>query len=58
MSKPKIIFCQSERAEDVQLALNELDLEAQIVTFDSANNLSFDDFLEKYGDENSVEDFK
>ncbi|KAJ8717682.1 hypothetical protein PYW07_005612 [Mythimna separata] len=58
-SKPKIIFCQSDRASDVQLTLNNLNLDAQIVSFDKGDYLcSFEEFMEQYGDESSVDDFK
>lgn len=58
-SKPKIIFCQSDRASDVQLSLNNLTLDAQIVSFDKGDYLcSFNEFMEQYGDDSSVEEFK
>lgn len=58
MSKPKVIFCQNDRAEDIQLALDEFSSEAQIVTFDGGDHINFDDFLEKFGDDTPVEDYK
>ncbi|XP_026727972.1 luciferin 4-monooxygenase-like [Trichoplusia ni] len=58
-SKPKIIFCQSDRAPDVQLTLNNLSLDGQIVSFDSGDYLcSFSDFMENNGDDIAVEDFQ
>lgn len=59
MDKPKVIFCQSEKAPDIQITLNELDLNAQIVIFDRGDYLlNFNDFMEQYGDDTMVEDFK
>lgn len=57
VSKPKVIFCQSDKAEDIKLVLNKLDSEAQIVTFDNGDHLSFAGFLEKYGDDTTVDDY-
>lgn len=58
-SRPKVIFCQSDRASDVQLTLNNLNLDAQIVSFDKGDYLcSFKDFMEQYGGDSPVEDFK
>ncbi|KAL0867847.1 hypothetical protein ABMA27_008540 [Loxostege sticticalis] len=59
VDRPKIVFCQSEKAPDIQLALNELELDTKIVTFDKGEFLcSFSEFLEEYNDGTSVEDFK
>ncbi|XP_023938243.2 luciferin 4-monooxygenase [Bicyclus anynana] len=56
---PKVIFCQSERANDVVEALQGLNIKPQIVTFDQGNGfLSFSELLEKYGSETSVENFR
>uniref|UniRef100_A0A2A4JFU1 Luciferin 4-monooxygenase n=1 Tax=Heliothis virescens TaxID=7102 RepID=A0A2A4JFU1_HELVI len=58
-SKPKAIFCQSDRASDVQLTLNNLNLDAQIISFDKGDYLcSFKDFMANYGDDLPVEEFK
>ncbi|XP_063541154.1 luciferin 4-monooxygenase-like isoform X2 [Cydia strobilella] len=57
--RPKTIFCQSNRALDVELALKEMDEQAFIVTFDTGSSLcSFKQFLETYGDKSSVDEFK
>ncbi|CAH2052229.1 unnamed protein product, partial [Iphiclides podalirius] len=57
--KPKIVFCQSDKATDVQLALNKLDLRTHIVTFDKGDYLfNYADFLDKYGDTSAAYDFK
>lgn len=57
--EPKIIFCQSEKAPDIQVTLNNLNSNVQIVTFDKGDYLcSFNEFMETYGDDASVEDFK
>ncbi|KAI5638730.1 AMP-binding enzyme domain-containing protein [Phthorimaea operculella] len=59
VDKPKAIFCQSEKAPDIQLALNELDMDAQIITFDRGDYLcSFTDFLDEYGDDSPIEEFQ
>ncbi|CAB3245686.1 unnamed protein product [Arctia plantaginis] len=59
MSQSKIIFCQSEKAPDVQLALNNLNADSHIVTFDKGDYLvNFEEFLDKYGDDTTVEEFK
>lgn len=58
-NEPKIIFCQKEREEDVELALQDLKLNSQIVTFDKGGkNMCFSDFLDKYGSNASIEDFQ
>lgn len=58
VSRPKLIFCQSEKAPDVQIALNEIDLDAKIVTFDGGDYLcSFQEFMTLYGDGSSSQDF-
>ncbi|XP_047999587.1 luciferin 4-monooxygenase-like [Leguminivora glycinivorella] len=59
VSRPKIIFCQSDRAQDIQIALNAIECDAFIVTFDKADYIcSFSQFLVKYGDDSPVEAFK
>ncbi|XP_059049599.1 luciferin 4-monooxygenase-like [Achroia grisella] len=59
IDKPKLIFCQSEKTPDIQFALNELDMDTKIVTFDKVDDLcSFSEFLEEYGDDSPIEDFK
>lgn len=46
--KPKMVFCQSEKAQDVQVALNEIDHTAEIITFDKGDYLcQFSEFLGK-----------
>ncbi|XP_037974381.2 luciferin 4-monooxygenase [Plutella xylostella] len=58
VSRPKLIFCQSEKAPDVQLALNEAEVDAQIVTFDGGDYLcSFQQFMEA-GVDVAVEEFE
>lgn len=59
VSRPKVIFCQSEKATDVQLALNKLDHNAHVITFDKGDYLfDYDEFLRKYGDDSAVDDYK
>ncbi|XP_075983824.1 luciferin 4-monooxygenase-like [Anticarsia gemmatalis] len=58
LSQPRIIFCQSEKAPDIQVALNNLNANSRIVTFDKGDYLfSFEEFMEN-GDDTAVEDFK
>ncbi|XP_049879446.1 luciferin 4-monooxygenase-like [Pectinophora gossypiella] len=61
--KPKIVFCQSKRAKDVREALDSCNLASSIVIFDEDgdkvnNTIYFKDFLTKYNDETTVENFK
>ncbi|XP_049879452.1 luciferin 4-monooxygenase-like [Pectinophora gossypiella] len=59
VNKPKAIFCQSNKASDIQLALNELELNAAIITFDKGDYLtSFAELLDRFGDDMTVENFK
>lgn len=53
-----MIFCQSQRAPDVQLAVNQLDETVEIITFDKGDYLcTFTKFLEKNGDDTTIDDF-
>ncbi|CAG9559239.1 unnamed protein product [Danaus chrysippus] len=59
INKPRIIFCQTEKAADVNLALSSLNIDAKIVTFDKGSDyLNFHQFVDKYGDDTPVEEFK
>ncbi|KOB63794.1 Luciferase, partial [Operophtera brumata] len=59
VDRPKVIFCQSEKASDIQITLNELDLNAQIVIFDRGDYLlNFNDFMDLYGGDTAVDYFK
>ncbi|KAG6456345.1 luciferin 4-monooxygenase [Manduca sexta] len=59
VDNPKIIFCQSDKAPVIQLVLNDLALNAVIVTFDKGDYLcSFSEFLVKYGDDSPIEEFR
>lgn len=56
---PKVIFCQSEREQDVAEALRNIKMDARIVTYNkSENNTSFLEFIGKYGSGTTVEEFK
>ncbi|XP_068623344.1 luciferin 4-monooxygenase-like isoform X2 [Battus philenor] len=56
--KPKIIFCQSEKTDDVEGALRIIKLDAKIVTFNAgAKHYNFTEFLRNYEDNTPVEDF-
>ncbi|XP_063833317.1 luciferin 4-monooxygenase-like [Ostrinia nubilalis] len=54
--KPKIIFCQTDRTSDIEIALNKLNTKPLIITFDRGNKCCFTDFL--HSDDIKVEDFK
>ncbi|XP_041972416.1 luciferin 4-monooxygenase-like [Aricia agestis] len=55
--QPKMIFCTGNSAPNIQLALNEMESNATIVTFDKSDYLcSLEEFIEKYGD--TDEEFK
>ncbi|XP_053617056.1 luciferin 4-monooxygenase-like [Plodia interpunctella] len=59
ITKPKIIFCQDEKSNEVQKALNNEKLDSLIITFDKGDtHTSFSQFLEEYGGQEPVEDFK
>lgn len=59
VSRPKIIFCQSEKAPSVQVALNEIDLNALIVTFDKGDYLcSLAEFIAEHASDTPVEEFQ
>ncbi|XP_050666957.1 luciferin 4-monooxygenase-like [Leptidea sinapis] len=56
---PKLIFCQSEKAPDIQLALNNIELNSQIITFDKGDYLlSFNEFLAICEETISIENFR
>ncbi|XP_047999158.1 luciferin 4-monooxygenase-like [Leguminivora glycinivorella] len=57
VTRPKVVFCQNNRAQDVQLALNGIGSDAFIITFDKGDQLSFPEFLEKYGGESPIDEF-
>ncbi|CAH2986201.1 unnamed protein product [Chilo suppressalis] len=57
--KPSMVFCQSEKATTIQLALNKIDLNTQIVTFDKGDYLcSFKEFLDGNGSDVNVDEFR
>ncbi|XP_012548111.2 luciferin 4-monooxygenase [Bombyx mori] len=59
VDSPKLVFCQSEKASDVQIVINELELNTEIVTFDKGDYLcSLPEFLENYDDGTTVDEFK
>ncbi|KAM3964022.1 luciferin 4-monooxygenase-like [Aphomia sociella] len=59
VDRPKLILCQSEKAPEIQIVLNELELDTTIITFDKGDYLcSFNEFLEQYGNTKAVENFK
>ncbi|KAJ8711065.1 hypothetical protein PYW07_008307 [Mythimna separata] len=59
VTKPNIIFCQNEVASRAQLTLDNLNLNAHIITFDKSDDFcTFTDFMEQYGDDTPTKDFK
>ncbi|XP_030030365.2 luciferin 4-monooxygenase [Manduca sexta] len=59
IDNPKAIFCQNERLADVLEASKILDVKPEVITFDKGDQvLNFADFLENYGNDVSVEDFR
>ncbi|XP_045522682.1 luciferin 4-monooxygenase-like isoform X2 [Pieris brassicae] len=59
VSEPKIVFCQSEKATEVQIALNDIEQNTEIVTFDSGDYLcSFQEFVTRYRDDSLIDDFE
>ncbi|XP_013142667.1 PREDICTED: luciferin 4-monooxygenase-like [Papilio polytes] len=55
---PKVIFCMSEREGDVEEAMKNMNLDARIVTYNKGGKCEFTEFIQKYGSDTSVEDFK
>ncbi|XP_063832811.1 luciferin 4-monooxygenase-like [Ostrinia nubilalis] len=57
--KPKLIFCQTDKASDVETALLKQNNTTHVITFDKGSKFySFTDFLEENADDTRVEDFK
>ncbi|CAH0595102.1 unnamed protein product [Chrysodeixis includens] len=57
VDKPSIIFCQSEKVQDVQKALQLASVNAKVISYDnSPDAISLSEMLEKYGED--VEDYK
>lgn len=57
--QPKLILCQSEKENEAEGAARNLNIEVKIVTFNKGKNgCDFSDFLEKYGDNTPVAEFK
>ncbi|CAF4802162.1 unnamed protein product [Pieris macdunnoughi] len=57
-NKPKIIFCQSERAKDVGAALQGLDFSCEVVTFNTGSEYkTFSELLEQEADV-SIDEFE
>ncbi|KAM3964023.1 luciferin 4-monooxygenase-like [Aphomia sociella] len=57
--KPKMVFCQNQKSSMIQEALDNSCLDTKIITFDKGNNYpKFKEWLEKYGDEIGVKNFR
>ncbi|XP_047033063.1 luciferin 4-monooxygenase-like [Helicoverpa zea] len=58
-NRPKIIFCQSQKVEDVQKATGLLELDPMIVTFDKhPETVTLSEIMEKHGEDVPIEDFR
>ncbi|CAG9791546.1 unnamed protein product [Diatraea saccharalis] len=58
-SRPKVVFCQSDKAAVIQLVVNELKLDTLVVTFDKCESFcSFNEFLERGTNGLSDDQFK
>nr|XP_021195793.2 luciferin 4-monooxygenase isoform X2 [Helicoverpa armigera] len=58
-NRPKIIFCQSQKVEDVQKATALLGLDPMIVTFDKhPETVTLSEIMEKHGEDVPFEDFR
>lgn len=57
--KPKIIFCQSEKVQDVQKAVAVSGLDSKVVSFDAnPDTISFSEMMGSHGGQVDVENFK
>uniref|UniRef100_A0A2A4JE16 Luciferin 4-monooxygenase n=1 Tax=Heliothis virescens TaxID=7102 RepID=A0A2A4JE16_HELVI len=59
ISKPKMVFCQSEKVQDVQKAVELLGIDSKVISFDSsADTITLSELMEKHGEAVAVEDFR
>ncbi|CAB3245693.1 unnamed protein product [Arctia plantaginis] len=59
VTKPKVVFCQSEKVQDVQKAVKLLQIDTKVISFDkSSDTLDFAELLETYGGKVDVNNFK
>ncbi|CAB3222159.1 unnamed protein product [Arctia plantaginis] len=59
ITKPKVVFCQSEKVQDVQKAVKLLQIDTKVISFDkSSDTLDFAELLETYGGKVDVNNFK
>ncbi|KOB78321.1 Uncharacterized protein OBRU01_02686 [Operophtera brumata] len=59
INRAKVIFCQSERTQDIKTALKNITLDAKVVSFDdSSYSLTFAKFMEQYGGKADITTFK
>ncbi|CAG9791548.1 unnamed protein product [Diatraea saccharalis] len=58
-NRPKVVFCQSDKAAVIQLVVNEPKLDTLVVTFDKCESFcSFNEFLERGTNGLSDDQFK
>lgn len=58
ISRPKLIFCQNDRANVIKEAIAMIQLDATIITFEeSVKFISFKKFLKKYEKSIVIDDF-
>ncbi|CAH0758742.1 unnamed protein product [Diatraea saccharalis] len=58
INRPRMVFCQNEKVSDIQRALDGLELDTLIVTFDKGDLCSFNKFLERGMNGPSVDEFR
>ncbi|CAG9791543.1 unnamed protein product [Diatraea saccharalis] len=58
INRPRMVFCQNEKVSDIQNALDGLELDTLIVTFDKGDLCSFNKFLERGINGPSVNEFR
>ena len=56
---PKAVFCENSNVKNVVEALQLLNISAHVITFsETKDQLTFENFMNKYGDNVSVDDYK
>ncbi|XP_075984004.1 luciferin 4-monooxygenase-like [Anticarsia gemmatalis] len=59
VTKPKVVFCQSEKVQDIQKAIELLGLDTIVISFDkSPHSLSFKEMMDKHGEDIDPEEFQ
>lgn len=59
INKPKIVFCQSEKVEDIRKALEKLGSKTKLITFDKGDgDLDFSELLKLGEDPKDIAGFR